>query len=169
MILAEQLLKRLTYRAEVKSRTASFFLIAHAQSGKKRLVFETIALHLCLHVFEDGTCQQRTVGEGESQITATEYQILRPAQKYLAFCVRMRVRERGGAKAVASITEAVPAWGSWFLLSCTHKSPKNLLSKDHACSRLTLVCAKRTVSTYASLEVGWRNQQFSQFNFSGVL
>ena len=54
---------------------------------------------------------------------------------------------------MASNTEAV-AGAPWFLLSCTRKGTKNLLSKDHARSRLTLFCAKRTVSTYASFVVG---------------
>ena len=39
----------------------------------------------------------------------------------------------------------------------TQKGTKNLFSKDHARSRLMPFCAKRTVSTYTSFDVGHLN------------
>ena len=60
--------------------------------------------------------------------------------------VRMSGRKRGGALLFENGVQTLMV-----LLSCTRKGTKNLFSNDHARSRLTPFCAKRTVSTYASL------------------
>ena len=114
----------MTYRAK------AVFRIAHAQSGKNGPVY----------LFQDSTHHWKMVGEWESQTTnqGNKFFDLRekPCQRYvrIRFGVPMRVRERGGATLLVGT--------------------KNLFSEDHARSRLTPFCAKRTVSAYVSFVVG---------------